>query len=187
MTDYSEYRQYVELLHREVPAGSIQDAEVLYYYASKSSGLIVEIGSLKGGSTRCLLEGSKNKNIVVSIDWHKGDDTGGGSGGTLVNLKNNTSEYSNIEFIIDDFYNFDETWLRNRKIGLFCYDADHTTKATIDAYNIFMPYFNYDCVALIHDQHDKKVREALEFLKKEYCLIEEIYGYTSILKHPLRQ
>lgn len=119
-----------------------EDCGVLYKYASQTKGLIVEIGSYMGRSTR-LLALSSPESRVITIDSFKM----GGKKAKKMLLKN--IEGLNVKLVEGTSRNVGKGW--KRKIDLLFVDGGHTERVVKKDIELFVPHVKRGGIVLFHD------------------------------------
>ncbi|MFX0198411.1 MAG: class I SAM-dependent methyltransferase [Candidatus Hodarchaeota archaeon] len=148
------------------------DCQILFNYAKKiKNGLIVEIGSFKGRSTKLMALASPTSTIVA-IDpaseesWFE---------------EVNRERLRNVEFIKEKSQVVGKTW--DREIDLLHVDGDHHYKAVAEDIRLFIPFVKEKGHVLFHDyavfgEPGIEVREAVKDLNECFKVIREKEGFA---------
>jgi predicted O-methyltransferase YrrM len=86
----------------ELPEGWLLDEEAELLTRLASNRVVLELGAWKGRSTVALARHAK---LVVSVDWHRGDD-GTGPGDTLTEYLASVRELTNVVPVVARFDEF---------------------------------------------------------------------------------
>lgn len=99
------------------------EGRVLYDFANRSAGLVVELGSYQGRSTICLAQGAER---VVTVDHMEGDAADHIEGGYELALRDNLARYgvgSRVQVLHSDTAGAAE--LVQEPVSLLFIDGDH--------------------------------------------------------------
>ena len=153
----------------EGPYGSPDPVEcyLLWLAAGQANGNVLEIGSWRGRST-CFLADAAGKvgNMVYSLDWWKGDNTGG------ANPDRCAAEASLEDFrlagdvtILDgDSRSFD--YESHGPFAMVFYDADHGTEPTVASILKAKPAIKLGAEVWLHDAGWATSQAAIDTLCK---------------------
>ena len=148
-----------------------EDCRALYDYAKNISGLILEIGSFMGISTKVLAL-SSSQSQVISIDPYFSVHPSSGE---------NDPEYV-MERCIHEMFNFNWTLIRdksqnagkiwNRPIDFLHIDGDHHYEEVKQDIELFVPHVKKGCYVFFHDYVVKGGKEPDG--RDEYGIVQAI-------------
>lgn len=154
------------------PHGSPDPVEclVLYLLACESQGHIVESGCWRARST-CFLAASGKR--VISVDWFKGDTTGGDGADKQQAETTLAALGLNAEIIEQDLFAADWPGIA-RDAGMLFYDADHNVDPILHVLRAAIPAMRDRAIIVVHDAYWQESQAALAVLLNE-GLIEKRY------------
>lgn len=130
-----------------------EEAALLFYFASKTDGQIVELGSYKGRSTTIL--GFAAHSPITAIDTFKGSPEHGDIDtyeDCVTNLRA-AGVYSNVQICREDAVSAANHFLPE-SISLLFVDADHDYEAILNQLDAWLPKLAKDSVVILHDVGD---------------------------------
>lgn len=162
---------------------SEKEAKILYDYASKSKGHVVELGSYMGRSTVLLSKGAETAGQkVIAIDNFTGPSQAKKSETQiplattcLYNLQR-AGVLKDIFFCISDTA-WAATYIRQEGVGLLFIDAGHDYNSVTTDFYMWYPSIINDGYILFHDLGNPSVRDAVREFKEEGFIHElETHG-----------
>lgn len=159
-----------------------EDCACLNEYASKTKGVIVEIGALVGRSTT-VLSLSSPKSKIHSCDkfipnmFFTPEET-------RKLCLSNMNKLKNVTFYYLDSLELARKW--DRPIDLLFIDGDHTMQGVLDDTKYWLPFLKPSHFVLYHDYHDNDlclgVKEAVDTLTFKNKLDFYYQGTKSSIK-----
>lgn len=128
-----------------------EEAALLFYFAEKCGGQIIELGSYKGRSTTIL--GFAAHSPVAAIDTFKGSPEHGDIDTYEEFLQNIAGVQSNVQVYREDAVSAANHFLPE-SISLLFVDADHEYTAILDQLDAWLPKLAKDSVVILHDVGD---------------------------------
>ncbi len=164
----------------------LDEALLLYKYARKTKGFIVEVGTCLAGSTTIL--GFANKSLssrVYSVDISDKNHE--------ENLQRIRKYRLKCNLIIDKSVNFAKTWrkwIKARKVGklsMVYIDAGHSFKSAYRDMKYWVPLVKKGGFVLIHDYHtdpeNSVVKAYKKFKESGYCKFLEAANCMAAFKN----
>lgn len=145
---------------------SKREERLLAYFARKSDGLIVEIGSYQGKSTVAMAKVTNNK--VYAIDPHYLK--------SYAKFLANTKKYKNIIPVKKTSKVANKNWLE--KISLLNIDGNHEYKFAKQDLKLWLPYLKDNGVVICHDAF-APYPEVFKAVKEE-IFAKNIWSYIGI-------
>lgn len=150
-------------------------SSVTYEEAKRLSELasgrkVLEIGSWLGRSAVAM---ASTAELVLSVDWHKGDYYSG-SIPTLEGLRSNLERHgaTNVEVIVA---RIEDIWQDlPRGFGLIFIDADHSAESAQSHWEIALQLIAPDGIIVFHDYGRFGVTEVVDGLGKEFAVTESL-------------
>ncbi|HSI14929.1 MAG TPA: class I SAM-dependent methyltransferase [Chthoniobacter sp.] len=124
---------------------------ILRQLAMDSNGRVLEIGSWRGRSACFIADGLQKigGQPPICVDWFQGDNTGGMQP-DKAEMESVLKKFGLQANIIDhDMLTMD--WSIAKDVSLVFYDADHSTKPTVDVLTKLHPFLAKDARIVLHD------------------------------------
>lgn len=175
-------RHYAERLAGKVYPASIDsvpalltkyEKQTLYRLAQQvpNHGVIVEIGSFKGGSTICFAAGASAKGVTIHcIDTFMAENVTGNEGqDTYAAFLHNTAIYRDM-ITVHRGYSYDMHGEFSEQIDLLFVDGDHSYEGVTSDLRLYVPRMHDNAILIMHDSAHLPIQQAI----REFILPIEI-------------
>lgn len=180
MKDRDEAVERVRQALREVDSAvTDQEGECLYYLTrnTRGEGVIVEIGSWKGGSTIWLAKGSEasRRARIYAIDPHKGTAESSPYGETdTESVFRQNIEKAGVDHLITPIVMKSEEAIKGwtQPIGLLWIDGSHEYKDVLNDVILYEPWLQLGGIIAFHDAWDLGPRRVI----RRYILKSNLFS-----------